>query len=185
MTDISVSSLGDNCKQLEQLDICRCALVGDPGVCSLGAGCHLLRGLVLSHCKGVTDVGIESLANGCPNLEELNLFQTAISEKGLFALRDRCRYMKKLNITGCFKVSQKGTDAVRHWLPHMKELRGKAWQAAKEEMRLEEIEAEAAAAEAAAKAEAIAAAKAKLGKQSMAGLASKRHKAIAAAAKEE
>lgn len=143
LCDAGLSGLGSKCRQLQQLDLCRCTRISDAGICSL-ANCTLLHGLVLSHCISVTDIGVEALAAGCPELEELNLFQTDISNASLFALAEKCPKIHTLNIAGCFNVSQKGTSAVSHMVPHMRQLIERGVQLSLEHTRQEEEAAAAA-----------------------------------------
>ncbi|KAL6848571.1 hypothetical protein ACP4OV_021597 [Aristida adscensionis] len=86
-TDRALQAIGQNCGQLQSLNLGWCEDVTDKGVISLALGCPDLRALDLCGCVLITDESVVALANGCPHLRSLGLyFCQNITDRAMYSL---------------------------------------------------------------------------------------------------
>ncbi|KAL6610247.1 hypothetical protein ACP70R_035415 [Stipagrostis hirtigluma subsp. patula] len=86
-TDRALQAIGQNCGQLQSLNLGWCDDVTDKGVTSLALGCPDLRALDLCGCVLITDESVVALANGCPHLRSLGLYYCQnITDRAMYSL---------------------------------------------------------------------------------------------------
>ncbi|XP_024980317.1 F-box/LRR-repeat protein 3 isoform X2 [Cynara cardunculus var. scolymus] len=131
LTEKSFSYLGSSCHLLEELDLTECH-VNDIGLDNLSK-CSELRCLKLGICTDISDTGLSYIASHC-KIEELDLYRYRVSyityngfdlydaflkllfgcrcsnvgDDGLRFLATGCKKMRKLNLSYCTKVTDKG-----------------------------------------------------------------------------
>ncbi|XP_069379689.1 uncharacterized protein [Paralichthys olivaceus] len=91
VTDVTVSTLLQNCVELESLTLGSCRGVTDLTLHNISKYTPCIRSLDVSGCKAVTDVGVQSLTLGCRRLQQLDLSSTGAGNRGL----------KLLHVYGC------------------------------------------------------------------------------------
>eukprot|EP00026_Physarum_polycephalum_P005205 Phypoly_transcript_05235.p1 GENE.Phypoly_transcript_05235~~Phypoly_transcript_05235.p1 ORF type:complete len:652 (+),score=46.52 Phypoly_transcript_05235:84-1958(+) len=77
--DRALEIIANSCKSLVYLDIAQCENVSNEGVISIATHCHLLQNLLANLCSKVRDPALEALIAHCPNLVELTLPHTRVS----------------------------------------------------------------------------------------------------------
>ncbi|BAT97533.1 hypothetical protein VIGAN_09100100 [Vigna angularis var. angularis] len=122
-------------KNLRKLWLARCKLVTDMGIGCIAVGCRKLRLICLKWCVGIGDLGVDLVAIKCKELTSLNLSYLPITEKclpsifklqlledlvlegcfgiddgslGVDLLKQGCKTLKKLDISGCQNISHTG-----------------------------------------------------------------------------
>ncbi|KVH93520.1 F-box/LRR-repeat protein 3 isoform X4 [Cynara cardunculus var. scolymus] len=106
LTEKSFSYLGSSCHLLEELDLTECH-VNDIGLDNLSK-CSELRCLKLGICTDISDTGLSYIASHC-KIEELDLYRCSnVGDDGLRFLATGCKKMRKLNLSYCTKVTDKG-----------------------------------------------------------------------------
>ncbi|MES2832174.1 MAG: hypothetical protein V4695_09295 [Pseudomonadota bacterium] len=114
MDDISAANLQD-LQQLRSLN-----LMGNKKLTgtdrSFLANKKLLTSLDLSMCTALQDDALKNIAANAPNLKELHLTLTKITDTGLLYLYGLSQ-LRELNLSGCSQISDAGLQAVRNALP--------------------------------------------------------------------
>ncbi|KAK7390271.1 hypothetical protein VNO78_25570 [Psophocarpus tetragonolobus] len=122
-------------RNLRKLWLARCKLVTDMGIGCIAVGCRKLRFICLKWCVGIGDLGVDLVAIKCKELTSLDLSYLPITEKclpsifklqhledlvleGCFGIDDDslevdllkqgCKTLKKLDISGCQNISHIG-----------------------------------------------------------------------------
>lgn len=86
-SDRALQAIGQNCNQLQSLNLGWCESVTDKGVVCLASGCPNLRALDLCGCILITDESVIALANGCPRLRSLGLYYCQnITDRAMYSL---------------------------------------------------------------------------------------------------
>jgi hypothetical protein len=132
---------------LQVLDVGGCRLIGDAGLRALALGAPNLRALCLDGCPGVTAAGLVSALRGCcpvltrlsarqlssvaslgaglkelpPQLQELDLSGTDVSEAQLLAALPRLAGLRRLALSSCAAVTDCVLQSIAKACP---ELRG-------------------------------------------------------------
>ena len=97
MTDISMSSIAENCKQLESLILTSMPHVTDVSMEPIVQQCKNLKKIRINCTKAITDVGITAISQHCPQLEKLSFSRCpAISDISLQAITENCRNLTEL-----------------------------------------------------------------------------------------
>jgi F-box and leucine-rich repeat protein 1 (S-phase kinase-associated protein 2) len=87
VSDRALQAIGQNCNQLQSLNLGWCESITDKGVVCLASGCPNLRALDLCGCILITDESVIALANGCPHLRSLGLYYCQnITDKAMYSL---------------------------------------------------------------------------------------------------
>ena len=95
LTDESLKAVGENCQELEKLDMQGCE-----------QHCPDMEELDMENCKAVTDVGIMAIAEGCMNVKNLKMNRCKkVTNKGMIALSDNCRKLEELDVWHCPKLT--------------------------------------------------------------------------------
>ncbi|KAK8947315.1 F-box protein [Platanthera zijinensis] len=107
ISDQSMCDIGDNYKELEQLNITRCIKITDDGLQHVLLKCIALRGLNLYALSSLTDRTYEKIGF-LAQLEFLDLCGAQnLSDHGLSCIAD-CRNLVSLNLTWCVRVTDEG-----------------------------------------------------------------------------
>jgi hypothetical protein len=134
--------------QLQVLDVGECRLVGDAGLRALALGAPNLRALCLDRCPSVTAAGLVAALRGCcpaltrlsarelsavaslgaglkelpPQLQDLDLSGTDISEAQLLASLSRLSCLRRLALAGCSAVTDRVLQSVANTCPELRAL---------------------------------------------------------------
>ena len=72
----------------------------------IGENCPDMEELDLEDCKAVTDVGIMAIADGCTNLKNLKINRCKkVTNKGMIAPSENCRKLEELDVWHCPKLT--------------------------------------------------------------------------------
>ncbi|KAG3249634.1 hypothetical protein PI124_g5695 [Phytophthora idaei] len=106
--DTGVSVLASACRQLESINLSKCAQITDFATEALASRCFQLKILLLSNTRGITDRTLTALAFTKIPLEILDLSgNTRVTDEGLLVLCTRCQQIQELRLKGCDRLSQK------------------------------------------------------------------------------
>jgi hypothetical protein len=98
-------------KELKEVDFWKCINLTDR---SLSGGSSTdLRRVSIRGCSEVTDIGITSLTKWATQLIDLDIAQTEITESALNTITTSLRALKRLNISGCKKISKGQMSALK------------------------------------------------------------------------
>jgi len=98
-------------KELKEIDFWKCINLTDR---SLSGGSSTdLRRVSIRGCSEVTDIGITSLTKWATQLIDLDIAQTEITESSLYTITTSLRALKRLNISGCKKISKGQMSALK------------------------------------------------------------------------
>eukprot|EP00823_Brevimastigomonas_motovehiculus_P003076 TRINITY_DN183_c2_g3_i1.p1 TRINITY_DN183_c2_g3~~TRINITY_DN183_c2_g3_i1.p1 ORF type:complete len:551 (-),score=193.56 TRINITY_DN183_c2_g3_i1:92-1744(-) len=75
--------------------------------------------LNLYDCHTITDVGIALLGLACPRLTSLSLWGLDITAEGVFRLLSTCRTLRRLDLGGCSRISQRDFQILASRFPHV------------------------------------------------------------------
>lgn len=115
-----VEAAGETLPALEVLDLSWCDDLGGDGVALLAAACPNLRDLQL-RCSSVSDAGMARVAAACPNLRQLNLSRCDnIGGLTIRALADHCTRMEELDLSWCASVSDDGLASLMASMPRLR-----------------------------------------------------------------
>ncbi|XP_024373929.1 EIN3-binding F-box protein 2 isoform X2 [Physcomitrium patens] len=130
ITDVGLAAIGSGCRSLEKLSIMNCPGIGDRGLQAIAKGCPLLSTVSIDSCSNVGDASLKALGIwsgslssfcltncpmvgsagicmitlGCNKLTKLKLEKLRLSNKGLIAIGDNCKFvtrMKLANLSWC------------------------------------------------------------------------------------
>ncbi|KAG2797179.1 hypothetical protein PC111_g21404 [Phytophthora cactorum] len=106
--DTGVSVLASACRQLESINLSKCAQITDFATEALASRCFQLKILLLSNTRGITDRTLTALAFTKIPLEILDLSgNTRVTDEGLLVLCTSCQQIQELRLKGCDRLSQK------------------------------------------------------------------------------
>jgi len=113
LTDESLRAVGENCQELEKLDMQGCELMTSKGIKALANGCRKLNFLRIADCKKIDDTGVQKIGENCPEMEELDLENCkAVTDVGIIAIAEGCPNLKNLKFNRCKRVTNKGMIAL-------------------------------------------------------------------------
>eukprot|EP01129_Flabellula_baltica_P013312 TRINITY_DN6151_c0_g2_i1.p1 TRINITY_DN6151_c0_g2~~TRINITY_DN6151_c0_g2_i1.p1 ORF type:complete len:340 (-),score=29.91 TRINITY_DN6151_c0_g2_i1:39-1058(-) len=119
LSDSILELIARNCPMLETISLHGCNQITDIGIQLLIRGCTKIHGMDLSSCP-VSDQGLFSIAQSCPEIEWINLSDTAlISPEGLKAVAEQCKKMAYLDVSYYKGGSdlQSGIEAIKMQRP--------------------------------------------------------------------
>ena len=119
-TDTSIKSIATHCPELTPIHIGgNIVKMKDASLIALSTGCARLRhtGLV-RRCYRITDVAIEVIVSQCPNLSDIILEGSNVTNRGLAALARGCQRLLVANVSRCNLVTDAGVIALvrLHWV---------------------------------------------------------------------
>ena len=92
MTDISIMSIAENCKQLEYLYLRSMPDVTDISMVQIATQCKYLKEIQFNDMLGITDVSMVAISQHCHQLEKLTLIYChTISDISMQAIAENCR----------------------------------------------------------------------------------------------
>ncbi|KAG7375837.1 hypothetical protein PHYPSEUDO_015136 [Phytophthora pseudosyringae] len=105
--DTGVSVLAAACRQLECINLSKCAQITDFATEALASHCFQLKVLLLANTRGITDRTLAALAFTKIPLELLDLSgNTRVTDGGLLAVCTGCQQLQELRLKGCDRLSQ-------------------------------------------------------------------------------
>ncbi|KAL3660391.1 hypothetical protein V7S43_014544 [Phytophthora oleae] len=106
--DTGVSVIAAACRQLESINLSKCAQITDFAAEALALHCFHLKNLLLANTRGITDRTLTALAFTKIPLELLDLSgNTRVTDEGLLVLCTSCQQIQELRLKGCARLSQK------------------------------------------------------------------------------
>ncbi|ETL24500.1 hypothetical protein L916_21504 [Phytophthora nicotianae] len=106
--DTGVNVLASACRQLESINLSKCAQITDFATEALASHCFKLKVLLLANTRNITDRTLTALAFTRIPLEILDLSgNTRVTDEGLFVLCTGCQQIQELRLKGCDRLSQK------------------------------------------------------------------------------
>ncbi|KAG2324366.1 hypothetical protein Bca52824_007094 [Brassica carinata] len=97
-SDTALAYLTRFCRKLKVLNLCGCVeAVSDNALQAIGENCNQMQSVNLGWCENISDDGVMSLAYGCPDLRTLDLYDVCVHLRslGLYYCRnitDRAMY---------------------------------------------------------------------------------------------
>ncbi|KAI4301744.1 hypothetical protein L6164_034991 [Bauhinia variegata] len=108
VSDLTLQTIGTNCKSLVELGLSKCVGVTNKGIMQLVPGCGNLKILNLTCCHFITDAAIYAIASSCPKLVCLKLESCdMVTEKSLYWLGSNCLLLEELDLTDCSGLNDK------------------------------------------------------------------------------
>uniref|UniRef100_A0A914V356 RNI-like protein n=1 Tax=Plectus sambesii TaxID=2011161 RepID=A0A914V356_9BILA len=94
-----LETIADNCVGLRTLDLANCPSLTDELLerIAFNSG-QTLKVVDIARCSEITNQGIVGVALYCPNLEEIMMFQCAVSDEALYALGSNCLHLRVCGI---------------------------------------------------------------------------------------
>ncbi|KAI4356092.1 hypothetical protein L6164_000139 [Bauhinia variegata] len=108
-------------KSLEKLCLARCKLITDMGIGCIAVGCRKLRMISLKWCVGVGDLGVELIAIKCREIRSLDLSYLPITDKCLSSIF-KLQYLEDLVLEGCYGIDDDNLDVFEHGCKTLKKL---------------------------------------------------------------
>ena len=100
MTDISMISIAENCKQLEYLHLDFMLHVTDISMMQIGQQCKYLKKINFVYIPGITDVSMVAISQHCHQLEELILYECpSILDISMLQIGQQCKSLKEIMFT--------------------------------------------------------------------------------------
>lgn len=113
--DEGLSSVGECCNFLQDLNLRFCEGLTDRGLVQLALGCgKTLKSLGVAACAQITDVSLEAVGSHCRSLESLSLDSEIIHDKGLLVVAKRCSTLKVLKLQ-CLNITDEALQAVGNY----------------------------------------------------------------------
>ncbi|KAI8092234.1 uncharacterized protein B0P05DRAFT_525369 [Gilbertella persicaria] len=97
---------------LELLDLGLCTLLTDKALDRITRPLHELRILSIDRCELIGDESIRFIVNHCPDLEELHLGSTRITDNGLNVMADGLYGLTHLYMPSCQHITEKGLNHI-------------------------------------------------------------------------
>jgi F-box/leucine-rich repeat protein 2/20 len=94
-------------ERLRYLDISRCGFQDDDFALILES-IRQVSEFNISDCQKLTDQSFFELARQSPHLAVLNISRNQVSDGGLAEITSRCRHLRKLDLTRCLEITDKG-----------------------------------------------------------------------------
>uniref|UniRef100_A0A1J3HIR9 F-box protein SKP2B n=1 Tax=Noccaea caerulescens TaxID=107243 RepID=A0A1J3HIR9_NOCCA len=97
------------CRKLKILNLCGCVeAVSDNALQAIGENCNEMQSLNLGWCENISDDGVMSLAYGCPDLRTLDLCGCVlITDESVVALANRCVHLRSLGLYYCRNITDR------------------------------------------------------------------------------
>jgi len=106
ITDISITTLAQNCHNLQILNINFCTEITDNAMIQLCKNCTSLLQLEIFGCFQITDLTIQYLTQFCKFMTFLNLGAcNLLTEKSIIYILDNYYYIQCIDINGCDKIN--------------------------------------------------------------------------------
>ncbi len=109
-------------KSLEELDLSNCHQIFNRDIRVIVRSLPQLRRFSLEHCYEITDDGFIEISAGLPNVVELDLSNTQISDAGLIEIAHRCNALERLVIQRCDRLTEKGIRETMRLAGALKEI---------------------------------------------------------------
>uniref|UniRef100_A0A1J3FW47 F-box protein SKP2A n=1 Tax=Noccaea caerulescens TaxID=107243 RepID=A0A1J3FW47_NOCCA len=108
-SDTCIAYLTRFCRKLKVLNLCGCVnAVSDHTLEAIGNNCNQLQSLNLGWCENISDDGVMSLAYGCPELRTLDLCGCVlITDESVVALADWCVHLRSLGLYYCRNITDR------------------------------------------------------------------------------
>lgn len=99
---------------LKKLSLKDCTFLTDKSIISIANSANNLEILDLKFCCALSDVSIDMLCLGCPKLKHLDLSfcGSAVSDFSLVAISLHLRFLEKIILKGCIRVTRAGIDSL-------------------------------------------------------------------------
>ncbi|CUM48675.1 unnamed protein product [Debaryomyces fabryi] len=99
---------------LRKLSLKDCTFLTDKAIISIANSANNLEVLDLKFCCALSDVSIDMLCLGCPKLKHLDLSfcGSAVSDFSLANISLHLRFLEKLILKGCIRVTRAGIDSL-------------------------------------------------------------------------
>ncbi|XP_071716848.1 F-box/LRR-repeat protein 3-like [Rutidosis leptorrhynchoides] len=121
VTDMAILAIARSCTNLLCLKLESCCLLTEISFGYLGSSCLLLEELDLTECR-VNDKGLEKLSK-CLELRCLRLGICAdISDKGLSYIGSNCKNLKELDLYRCSNIGDDGLDFIANGCKKVRKL---------------------------------------------------------------
>ncbi|KAL9398900.1 hypothetical protein Peur_007861 [Populus x canadensis] len=111
VTDEGLSSLVTKHKDLKKLDITCCRKITDVSIAYITSSCTNLTSLRMESCTLVPSEAFVFIGQQCQFLEELDLTDNEIDDKGLKSI-SKCSKLSSLKIGICLNISDKGLSHI-------------------------------------------------------------------------
>ncbi|KAJ2757509.1 hypothetical protein H4S06_003146 [Coemansia sp. BCRC 34490] len=108
ITDGMVVRIAMHYRHLLSLDVHGSTRLSHSGLAALGENCTQLEHVDISECSGCDDRGVVALVGGCTGLKSLNMGGLHISDAGLSAIGDCLRGLEVLLLDSCLFVTSQG-----------------------------------------------------------------------------
>eukprot|EP00899_Mesostigma_viride_P011754 jgi/Mesvir1/2057/Mv02317-RA.1 len=95
VTDEGLMAVAVACRGLQALDVSGCD-IDDGSVLAVAQSCRALKRLAVAHCEWVTDASLVALSQHSPQLEELDVEHTCVTNNGLATLAQACSRLVRL-----------------------------------------------------------------------------------------
>ncbi|WZZ69307.1 hypothetical protein YC2023_080677 [Brassica napus] len=108
-SDTALAYLTRICRKLKVLNLCGCVeAVSDSALQAIGENCSQMQSLNLGWCEKISDDGVMSLAYGCPDLRSLDLCGCVlITDESVVALANRCVHLRSLGLYYCRNITDR------------------------------------------------------------------------------
>ncbi|CAN7133944.1 unnamed protein product [Brassica rapa subsp. narinosa] len=108
-SDKAIAYLTRSCRNLKVLNLCGCVnAVSDYTLEAIGNNCNQMQSLNLGWCEKISDDGVMSLAYGCPDLRTLDLCGCVlITDESVVALADWCVHLRSLGLYYCRNITDR------------------------------------------------------------------------------
>ncbi|XP_055960350.1 F-box protein SKP2A [Mercurialis annua] len=115
-SDAGLEYLTGFCRKLKILNLCGCVqAASDHALQAIGQNCSQMQSLNLGWCEKVGDVGVMSLAYGCPDLRTLDLCGcVCITDDSVIALAYRCLHLRSLGLYYCRNITDRAMYSLVH-----------------------------------------------------------------------
>lgn len=99
---------------LKKLSLKDCTFLTDKSIISIANSANNLEILDLKFCCALSDVSIDMLCLGCPKLKHLDLSfcGSAVSDFSLVAISLHLRFLERIILKGCIRVTRSGIDSL-------------------------------------------------------------------------
>jgi len=121
VTDMELSFAVSRLKNLLKLDITCCRNITNVSLAAITSSCTSLVSLKMESCSRVSSESLRLIGKCCPQLEELDLTDTDLDDKGLKAL-GACSKLSSLKIGICLKISDEGLTHIGKSCPELRDI---------------------------------------------------------------
>ncbi|KAL5701063.1 hypothetical protein ACHQM5_026442 [Ranunculus cassubicifolius] len=122
VTDEGIMELVSRHGNLSSLDLTCCSLITDAALTSIAKYCKKLTCIKLESCDLITKKGLDQLGSSCSLLEEVDLTDcSGVDDDGLKSL-SRCSELLRLKLGLCLNISDKGVSYIGSSCAKLQEL---------------------------------------------------------------